>query len=123
MQLGTLTLSDDLIWTDEFDWSPVSQSVQHGLTGSLIVQEQAKTKGRPITLSGGDDRGFMTRAQADALYALAQTAGTVHTLTFADARTFQVRFRRDSGQPFKLRQVLRGDDDNWQVDEINLIEV
>ena len=33
--LGSLTLPDDPVWVNEFDWSPVVLSTEYGLTGSL----------------------------------------------------------------------------------------
>ncbi len=37
MQLDTMTLPDNLLWVNEFDWSPVAQDVERSLTGALIV--------------------------------------------------------------------------------------
>ncbi len=36
MQLDTMTLPDNLLWVNEFDWTPVAQSTDRSLTGSLL---------------------------------------------------------------------------------------
>ena len=33
----TTTISDDLMWADEFAWAPVEQTVERSITGALIV--------------------------------------------------------------------------------------
>ncbi|RYF58228.1 MAG: hypothetical protein EOO27_13170 [Comamonadaceae bacterium] len=64
----TVVLDPDLYWTDENDWSPVRQSVDEGLTGSLIVQSAAVLAGRPITLQPEDDNSaWITREVLDQL--------------------------------------------------------
>lgn len=93
--LDTLTLPADLVWQDEFAWSAIVQQSDWALDGSLILQESSMQAGRPITLVGGADAAWMTRAQVQALQALADAAPDAnHTLTLADARSFTVRFRR-----------------------------
>lgn len=121
--IGSVAISDDLIWVDEYQWSPVVQSQQLTLAGALVIQEAAQLKGRPITLQGGDERGWMTKAELDALFALAATPNTTHTLTLPGPRTFTVAFSRAGGQPIRARQLLIGDDDTWVIEEIKLIEV
>ncbi|WP_420795629.1 hypothetical protein, partial [Endozoicomonas atrinae] len=62
MQLDSITLPDDLLWINEFDWNPVEQSQERTLTGALLIQEQSKQYGRSIELSGGQDAGWVTRS-------------------------------------------------------------
>ena len=50
--------------------------------------------GRPITISAGDDFGWMEKADMDTLMILVN-AGLDMTLTLNDGRSFQVRFRYD----------------------------
>ena len=50
--LDSLLLPDDMIWGDEFDFSPVSQTITPTLTGALIIEESELPAGRPITLKG-----------------------------------------------------------------------
>ncbi len=57
MQLGTITLPDDLLWINEFEWNPVEQSTERSLTGALLVQEGQFNYVRPIELSGNGEAG------------------------------------------------------------------
>ena len=56
---------DNLIWTDELDWTPLEQTKVYGQTGKLVCQNGIKHGGRPVTLTGD----WATRAQIDALMA------------------------------------------------------
>lgn len=56
---------DNLIWTDELDWTPLEQSKVYGQTGDLVCQHGIKRGGRPVTLTGD----WATRAQLDAVLA------------------------------------------------------
>lgn len=61
----SITLSDDMGWSDEYAWSPVVQTVTNTLTGALIIETATKKTGRPITLatdSGSTPAGLITRA-------------------------------------------------------------
>lgn len=78
----TLTLSDDLLWTDEFDWAAVEQSQQYGLTGALILDSAAKVSGRTIRLEAGDDYGWMARSTLSTLRTWAGLAGQQFTLNY-----------------------------------------
>ena len=127
--LDTFTLPQGCVWSDEFDWSPLAQSTEYSLTGALIVEQATKQAGRPITLIGGKDFAWMTRAQVALLKALLDT-GAVMTLTLHDARTFTVLPASDSPlSVYPLPRILDsgfadGGDGAWYVVEsIQLIEV
>lgn len=57
-----LTLPLDLMWSDEFEWQQVEQNTKYSITGALILQAATKLKGRPITLTGSDSHGWISRA-------------------------------------------------------------
>jgi hypothetical protein len=98
IQLGAITLPEDLPWADEF--AAGSDLVAHDervtITGALVVQASAQQAGRKMTLEA---RGFapVTLATVKALRALAATPGAVYTITLADGREFDVMFRRSDG--------------------------
>lgn len=87
--LSTITLPQGLRWSDEFAWSPLAQTSEYGLTGSLLVEQTLKQAGRPITLIGGRDFAWLTRTEVSALKTLLDT-GAELTLTLHDARSFTV---------------------------------
>lgn len=54
-------LPEDLLWTDELTWSPVAQSTERGIFGTLIVDVMQRHGGRPITLQGSGDSAWIER--------------------------------------------------------------
>jgi len=103
--LDSITLPAGLVWADKYDWTPVSQSVDISLTGTLVIQEAAQLAGRPITLVGGDRFCWAPRSVIDALYATLQTAGVTMTLDLGDDGSHQVVWRRDA-QPLEVAPVV-----------------
>lgn len=101
----TLQLSGQMAWTDEFDWQPVVQSSSYSLDGALVVEAAAKQAGRPITLAGAEDRGWVTRADVQSLLAAAARPGLVMQLTLDDGRQFDVVFRHED-TPLQAEPVM-----------------
>lgn len=79
--LDGVDLSTGLQWTDEFEWTPIEQSVELSLTGTPIVDNALKQSGRPVTLSADRNHGWMPRATVLALQAL-MTPGRVMALNW-----------------------------------------
>ena len=75
-----LDLPDDLLWTDEFAWKKVEQSLEYSTAGALVVDEWSKQAGRPITLAGAVDRAWCRRETLKTLNAWAGQAGLTMTL-------------------------------------------
>lgn len=104
--ITTVTLPDDLDWTDEFAWTPVQQTVEQSVTGALLVQTGTAQAGRPITLQGADDRawlrGYAAAAQIDTW---SHVAGKQLTLVLRGAaRT--VIFRHHEAPAFEAREIF-----------------
>lgn len=99
----SIVIPDALEWTDEFDFSPVTQDVQRTIGGSFIVQEAGLLFGRPITLEGGE-QVWMLRSVFRQIVQLAETVGAKYTLTLADGTEYTVIFRRD-GREAPVRAV------------------
>lgn len=135
MQLKNLTtevalvLPDDLLWTDEHNWSPTLASTSYLITGALLVQTATRQAGRPITLVGAPDMAWVTRATVEQLrqwagLALTETSGRF-LLTFSDSRAFTVAFRH-SDTALEAEPVLgipaRADTDFYRL-TIRLMEL
>lgn len=90
---GVLSLPDDLAWSDEHAWTPAVASVSYLLTGALLVETAARQKGRPITLVGPSDMGWVSRALVNQLHGWAAVPDARFELTLADGRLFTVAFR------------------------------
>ena len=100
MQLDSLTLPDNFIWVNEFDWSPVAQSTERSLTGALIVSESQKIYGRSIVLGDGEN-SWLTLAELNALFALSEQLAHKMPLTLTDGRSFTVIFDRSDSSPIE----------------------
>ncbi len=78
----TLTLSDDLMWSDEHAWSAVEQRQAYGLTGALIIDAAGKQAGRTIYLRAGDDFAWTPRSTLQTLREWANLPGEQFTLNY-----------------------------------------
>lgn len=58
---SSLELPEDLLWPDELTWSPITQSTERGIFGTLIVDVMQRHGGRPITLQGSGDSAWIRR--------------------------------------------------------------
>jgi hypothetical protein len=104
LTLDSVNLPLDLVWVDEFDWTPTEQHQARSLSGALVVETAQKTGGRPITLSEGSEPVFVLKSVVDALFALLSTT-TAMTLTLQDGRTFSVIFRHED-KPIDAKPVV-----------------
>lgn len=107
ISLDALNLTSDLLWTDEYAWSPVSQNIEILLTGTLLVEEDVQQTGRPITLVGGDTFGYVKKSVVDSLKVMADTPDTVYTLTLNNGDTYPVKF---VGERFTATMVAEHND-------------
>jgi hypothetical protein len=98
---ATLSLPDDLLWSDEHTWSPVVSSVSYLITGALLVQSATRQAGRDITLVGAADMAWVTRSVVNVLRDWAALPLDSDTgrfeLTLMDGRMFTVAFRHADG--------------------------
>lgn len=104
IKLGAIDLPADLEWQDEFAWTPVQQAAERTLTGKLGIEEATKIKGRPITLHGGQNAAWVTRATVTAL-AATLTAGGIMTLVY-HGTTYKVKWRHND-TPIDATPVVR----------------
>lgn len=122
--LDSVSLSADMLWTDEFTWPTVIRSTEYALTGALIVDAGQRLAGRPITLAGSADGGWITRATVDALRVLASALPGQYVLALADGRSFNVVFA--PADALVAEPVVAFSDpgvDTWYVATVKLIEV
>jgi len=103
--LEAIGLPDDLLWSDEYLWSPVKQSMQLSLSGKPIIQEAAQVKGRPITLEGDQESAWVTKQTLEQLRALEATPNNDMTLDYHGS-AFTVRFSRSDGNPIEARPIV-----------------
>ena len=104
--LDAISLPADIEWIDEYTWSPIRSKKDITLTGAIIKQEGKLQAGREITLQGGTEASWVTRAVVDSLKVKADVANNSMTLIY-NGRNFSVAFNRDSGNPIQSRLVQR----------------
>lgn len=133
ISLGSIVLPSGLRWQDEHAWSPVSQSMEYSLTGSLVIDEATKQAGRPITLVGGQNFAWLAKGDLeDLLAALGAAPEGGLTLTLHDARQFQVLARHGTDGAVSAYPVPRVLDSGladpdpetpYVLDELRLMQV
>lgn len=124
--LDAVSLPIDLIWSDEYGWSPVVQNIKKSLTGALIIQEASQAKGRLITLRGTVDSAWITKTTADLIKAKVDTADLIMSLNF-HGTIYQVMFSRSGNRsPFETKEIYEladPDDDHIYSFTLKLMEV
>lgn len=101
----------DLQWLDEFgDGSDLVGQVESvSITGAVIYQASAQQSGRRLTLAGGREGefffGLLTRAEVEALRALAAVPGEEYAVTLPDGRELTAIFRRSDGPAITAEPV------------------
>ncbi|WP_234082437.1 hypothetical protein [Azonexus sp. R2A61] len=125
----TLPLDGDLYWSDEFDWSPIEQSITYSADGALLIDEFERQTGRPITLRPFDDASaWMPRATLLQLQSWAGIAELTMTLMLRST-SYSVMFRRDEGSPITAEPVVfvsdavAGDAGDYYLITLRLIEI
>ncbi len=101
----TIILPPDTLWRDETDWSPVQQSVEHSVTGALLVDAATMLAGRPITLGGDETASWLARATILTLLAWAAVAGQTLTLNY-HGRLFTVLWRHQEAPALETSAVI-----------------
>lgn len=120
----TIALPNDLHWRDEYDWHPVTQRGEYTLAGSLVVESAAKQAGRPITLQGADDYGWMRREQLDQVTAWAAVPGRVMQIQLRGvARDVAFDHERQAITARPLVEYSDPIDDDRYIVELRFIEV
>lgn len=119
--LDGLELPRDYLWSDEFDWQPVEQSVEPTLTGALIVQSQARSTGRSITLQPEDDNSAaMSRATLQTLRGWAAVPGKVMELVIAGV-SYQVIFRHHDKPAIQARPWIHYSPEDMAPEDLYLV--
>lgn len=122
----TVALPDDLHWVDEFAWQPVVQTAERTITGALVLQQAARTAGRPITLrSFSESSGWVTRAAMDALREWASIPQCEMLLSYREIE-YNVTWRHHEGSALEANPVVWFSDaqnDDYYTATLNLMEI
>lgn len=102
---SVIGLPEDLYWADEYDWSPILQTVDYAADGALMIDEFEKQAGRPITLRNYDEfSGWLPGPILRQLQALAAQAELTMALQIG-ATTYSVMWRRVDAPPISAEPV------------------
>ena len=121
--LDSIVLPEDLIWIDEYQWSGVQQQTDIMADGAVVVQADAQQTGRPITLRGGDNFGWIDKATLESLRTMARTAQAEYTLTLHDAVERNVVFTGDRLQAEQVVERSDSDDTDFYIATLYLMEL
>ncbi len=123
----SVALPNNLDWVDEFNWQPVQQATQYSLSGALLVDEDIRLAGRPITLSpGADNMAAMPKDVLDQIKVWASVVDQQLTLNISGT-DYAVRFHHANAainaRPIRGFRVPVGTKhDLWKV-TLRFIEV
>lgn len=111
ISLGDFTFpatAHGLRWSDEYDWQTHTAVSDYARDGALHLELFTRQHGRPLTLTGGREWAWITRADLDTLAALLDTVtvsdtGALEplTLTLHDGREIPVVPRFEGDGPLK----------------------
>ena len=122
----TVPLPSDLYWADEFAWQPVVQTAERTITGALVLQQAARTAGRPITLrSFSESSGWVTRAAMGALREWASIPQCEMVLSYRE-NSYNVTWRHHDGNALEATPVVWFSDaqnDDYYTATLNLMEI
>lgn len=101
----TVTLPDDMFWTDRHSWSPTEQTVSTSITGAALIDVGTRLNGRPITLVSDEGHAWITYSVIDQIKAWAAIAGCQMSLSI-QGTTFSVVFRHHEKPAVDVRAVV-----------------
>lgn len=131
-----LILGPDLEWVDEFNQTPISQSITRLVTGVLSIKETKHNDGTSITLQGKQDMNWITRGNAEVLKSLVQLPLLQMYLSYVhyngsvfgtEKFRYPVIFNHSGGSPISLSHILGYStfepDLYYKVDALNFFNV
>lgn len=107
--METVELPDGLYWTDEFEDVPFEEREERSITGLLLLFQQLKLEGQPLTLSSAEDKNWITRRALKKLYQWARQLELKMSLSLelpVDDRTFEVSFRHTEKPVIAADEVI-----------------
>lgn len=108
--LDDLILPEQILWTDRWDWQPVSQNVIRTLNGGQAIFTAPLAGGRPITLEARDGVAWFDRAQVDALQLKAALSGAVFQFQWLE-ESWEVMFRHHEPPAFSAAPLWPGNEE------------
>lgn len=126
ISINGISLSDDLVWNNQFDYPSVAQSVMPLLGGGVDIRHTPEsTKGREITLiassSGSRYSGYFTHLQIKQLKAVEKTGSVVSFIYESTSLNVILKSNGINAKPLIPRPNIQ--DDDLYTGTITMIEV
>jgi hypothetical protein len=104
----TVNIGNNVIWGDEWDWTPIPQKVRQTIDGGAVVETLGPASTlQTITLKCN----WLSKAKVDQLVQLRdRTTQSVMTLTLCDGRTKDILFSHEKGPPVQVVPVMERPD-------------
>lgn len=121
----TLSLPDDLIWSDQHTWSPVEQRVERSISGALLIDSGLRIVGRPLTLEGSESAAWMPLATVSQLRAWAAVPDKTLNLNLRGS-LFAVALRHHDAPAIDVKPVIdyaAPDAQDWFWGTLKLMEI
>lgn len=102
-----IRLNDHLIWNDWGQYSPIEQSQNYSIDGSLVIESTPKKAGMTITLSAAPNQGLKYRKDVEPLNKMMlENIDTPMTLKMHDESTYNVLFSSVDGAPIEATPLV-----------------
>lgn len=125
IKLDALELNNSMVWLERYSPTDTLASERRTLGGRLIRYSFKQSKGEPITLEATQDYGWLTKAQAVQLIAMAADPLAIYTLTF-NAQEISVAFRHSQSPAVALQPLIprtQDGDEDYFIGQLKFITV
>jgi hypothetical protein len=122
LTLDSITLPTDLLWSDEYIYTPVKQTVNMAVDGSLVIEAAAALAGRPITLQGGADYAWISKGTLELLRLKQAVPGLVMSLSLLGV-THSVIFAQPGIEARQVQDFSNPDSGDWYAVTLKFIEL
>lgn len=103
--LSGVQLSSHMLWSDRYSHRSVLQTGVRTLGGNHRTFSHQIQGGRPITLQGDGESGWLTFAQVQQLIAMADIPGAIYSLNYFD-EVYSVVFRHEEPPAFEASPIV-----------------
>ena len=84
ISLGGLDLNPNLIWIDQYNYSPINHVEERTLDGHLFINTSENISGKPITLESTIDQGWFTYQMINTLGNMSRNINGIYSLIIND---------------------------------------
>lgn len=119
-QIDTIVIPDTLSLEEAYGNPLIVSTVDLTLGGTPIIHEQ-KILGKPLTLVGTDDRGWIDFSVLQSLIAIASVVNAQYTLLF-EGQSFTVRFRHEDS-PVIVAEPIVARPNHISTDQFNNVVI